>query len=187
MRHLSHQVTVTTASTSSVEGSMIVHPSITSTSSSKFITTTDETPLDLTLRKCNQKFAERRNQENKDSPKVKRSRTDDTGHLLNRSITSDVAATAAASPTITPFSTSSSPSAYLLGKEMNWMLEESASSKCFPNGGNAAAVATAAAAAAAASAATTGVNNGGSPAGFQLARLLLAQLQAQRNASSMLS
>lgn len=49
-----------------------------------------------------------RNQENKDSPKVKRSRTDDIGHLLNRNIISDVggAATAVASPTVTPFSTS---------------------------------------------------------------------------------
>lgn len=87
-------------------------------------------------------------------------------------------------------SSGSSPSAYLLGKEMNWMLEESASSKCFTSGGDAAAVAAAAAAAAAAvaaSAASTGVNNGSSPTGFQLARILLAQLQAQRNASSMLT
>uniref|UniRef100_A0A0R3S7H7 Myelin transcription factor 1-like protein n=1 Tax=Elaeophora elaphi TaxID=1147741 RepID=A0A0R3S7H7_9BILA len=114
MRHMSHQMTVTAASTSStsVDVSMVVRPSITSTvvtttnssnsNSSKFITTTDETPLDLTLRKCNQKFTERRNQEN--SPKVKRSRTDDNSHLLNRNITNDVAATAAASP-IMPFST----------------------------------------------------------------------------------
>lgn len=75
---------------------------------------------------------------------------------------------------------------------MNWVLEESASSKCFPNGGDAAAVAAAtaaaaAAAAAAANAATASVNNGGTTTGFQLARLLLAQLQAQRDASSMLS
>ncbi|VDP24418.1 unnamed protein product [Onchocerca flexuosa] len=69
-----------------------------------------------------------------------------------------------------------------MGKEMNWMLKESASSKCFPNGGDAAAVA-----AAAAAAATASVNNGNSTTGFQLARLLLAQLQAQRDASSMLS
>lgn len=61
MRHLSHQVTVTSASTtaSSVDVSMVVRPSVTSTNNSKFITT-DETPLDLTLRKCSEKFVERR-------------------------------------------------------------------------------------------------------------------------------
>lgn len=59
---MSHQVTVTAASTSStsMDVSMVVRPSVTSTSNSKFIATTDETPLDLTLRKCNQKFAEKR-------------------------------------------------------------------------------------------------------------------------------
>lgn len=42
-----------------------------------------------------------RNQENKDSPRVKRSRTDDVGHLLNQNITSDIVT---ASPTVIPFS-----------------------------------------------------------------------------------
>uniref|UniRef100_A0A915Q729 C2H2-type domain-containing protein n=1 Tax=Setaria digitata TaxID=48799 RepID=A0A915Q729_9BILA len=175
MRHMSHQVTVTAASTSSTstDVSAVAQPSVASIVSTH-ITTLDETPLDLTLRKCSQKLAEKRNQDN-DSPEVKRSRVDDVGRLLNRHITSDVASPL---PTLTPFSGSSSPSACILGKEMSWMLEESASSKCFRNGEGAATVA---------AAATASLNNGSTATSFQLARLLLAQLQAQHDASSMLS
>ncbi|EJD73663.1 hypothetical protein LOAG_18924 [Loa loa] len=215
MRHMSHHVTVAAASTSStnMNVSMVIRPSITSTNSSsnnKMLTTTDEIPLDLTLRKSNQKFAEKRNQENENSGKVKRSRTDNSGHLLNQ-IINDVAATTttttttsttgiATSPAIVPFSTSNNPSTYLLRKEMNWMLEESASMKCFTNGGrDATTIATTTTTAAAAGAtaavvasanvnnANVNVNNGSSATGFHLARLLLAQLQAHRDASSMLS
>ncbi|VDN94416.1 unnamed protein product [Brugia pahangi] len=202
MRHMSHQMTVTTApSTSSNhinDVSMMIVPPPTTTihsiNNNKFVaTTTDEIPLDLTLRKCNQKFTEKRNQENKDSRKVKRSRTDDIGHLLNRNITND----AIASPTIAPFSTNNAnPSKYLLGKEMNLMLEESALSKCFTNSMNTTTTTTTIATTTTTTttavtstttlAATMGanVNNDSSMTGFQLAQLLLAQLQAQRDASS---
>ncbi|VDM17672.1 unnamed protein product, partial [Wuchereria bancrofti] len=67
MRHMSHQMTVTTApSTSSNhinDVSMMIVPrtTINSINDNKFVATTaDEIPLDLTLRKCNEKFAEKR-------------------------------------------------------------------------------------------------------------------------------
>ncbi|EJW75012.1 hypothetical protein WUBG_14081, partial [Wuchereria bancrofti] len=85
------------------------------------------------------------------------------------------------------------PSTYLLGKEMNLMLEESALSKCFTNNINARTTITTTTTTTAVTSTTTttlastigaNVNNDSSMTGFQLAQLLLAQLQAQRDASS---